>query len=331
MNKRLIIAIVVMALMMIFSGCGVNTRDDDKINIVCTQFSQYDWVKNIVGDVKGVEITLLVKNGVDMHSYQPSADDMITIKQADVFIYVGGESDSWIKDALKQANSDMVKINMMDILLNSDKSKELIAQENIDDENHEEHIVQAIDNHEEHDHEFDNDEHIWLSLENAKILCNEIKNKLCTMDSKNEQVYNDNCEQYINKIDDLINKYNKNIKSKNIKIVLADRYPFAYLFRDNNIECFAAFNGCAAETEASFETVIKLADNLDKYNMKYIYISDETKRDFAKTIISNSKDDNREILFIESLQSVTQKKLDEGLTYIGAMEDNLNKLMKSAE
>ena len=179
MKKILTLITCLLVFAGVFTGCGsssASSSDSKKISIVTTIFPEYDWVKNIIGDrEKNVELSMLINNGVDLHSYQPSTDDIVKISKCDIFIYVGGESDEWVDDALKQAaNKEMIVIDLLDVL--GDKVKNEEHKEGMEHEHdHDDHDESEHDDHDEseHDHEHEDedekDEHVWLSMKNASL------------------------------------------------------------------------------------------------------------------------------------------------------------------
>ena len=331
--KRVSTIILVLLLVLTASGLmacrGSNERDngggkqngadtDGKIQVVATIFPEYDWAREIVGpDNENVEVTLLVSNGADLHSYQPTVDDIMKISSCDVFIYVGGESDSWVKDVLDRAsNKDTRIVCLMDIL--GDEAKEEESAYGMEDY---EHDGEDEDRGEEYD------EHVWLSLRNACMFCEEIKNALCSVDPENSETYTKNEKEYIDELTELDLDYDRAVAEaeKNV-LVFGDRFPFRYLTDDHDIKYYAAFTGCSAETEASFETIRFLAGKVDEYGLNCIMTIDGSDGKIAKTVAENTKRGNQKILMLDSMQSVTQKEIDEGKTYAGVMEKNLNVL-----
>ena len=319
MKKILSAFICLMLMTSIFTGCGATSQgssDSKKLKIVTTIFPEYDWVRNIVGEKENnVELTMLIDNGVDLHSYQPSTDDIVKISKCDIFIYVGGESDEWVDDALKQSsNKDMTVIDLLDVL--GDRVKE---------EEHKEGMQHEEEDEEEEEKE--TDEHVWLSLKNASALCEHICDKICDKDEANKDTYKANTKSYIQKLDKLDMQYKDaadNAKSKTL--VFADRFPFRYMVDDYGLDYFAAFAGCSAECEASFETVIFLAKKVDELGLKNIFQIEGSKSNIAKTVKDNTKSKDQNIVTLDSLQSVTKKDVDGGVTYLGEMEKNLSVL-----
>ena len=311
--------VFVMAIVMIFTmtACGgtaqnKNAADDGKLSVVATIFPEYDWAREVIGDASGADLDLLVDNGSDLHSFQPSADDIMKISSADIFIYVGGESDEWVSEVLEKAdNEDMKVICLMDILGDEAKEEE-------EPEGAEEH---------EHEEEEEYDEHVWLSLRNAVMFCEEIKDALCEVDEENRETYEKNAGRYIEKLQALDLEYDRMTADteKNV-LVFGDRFPFRYLTDDYGIRYYAAFSGCSAETEASFETVRFLAGKVDESGLDCVMTIDGSDGKIAKTVSENTKSGSKKILMLDSMQSVTEKEIDEGASYLGKMKENLKVL-----
>ena len=289
-----------------------------KLSIVATIFPEYDWVRELLGDnSSNADLTLLLGNGVDLHSYQPSIQDVAKISTADIFIYVGGESDAWVDDALKnKKNKDMIVLNLMELLGDSVKEEEIV--EGMEAEEEEECEAE--------EEEAEYDEHVWLSLKNAKVICQAITDALCKKDSANTSGYKKNLSTYNAKLDELDTAYSDAIKfsSKNT-LVFGDRFPFRYLVDDYGLNYYAAFLGCSAETEASFKTVIFLANKMDELDSNYIFKIESGDGKLAKTIIQNSGKKNAQVLVLDSMQSVTSKQAA-GTSYLKIMNENLNVL-----
>ncbi len=302
---------------------AAKAKKSDKLKVVTTIFPEYDWTREIIGNnIKNVELTLLLGNGVDLHSYQPSIQDIAKISTADIFIYVGGESDGWVKDALKNAtNKNMKVINLLETL--GDKVKAEEVKEGMQAEEEEEHHHHDGEHHDDED-EVEYDEHVWLSLRNAKILCAEIASALSEKDAANAAAYKANLSAYTAKLDTLDSKYTAAVKagSKNT-ILFGDRFPFRYLVDDYGLDYFAAFVGCSAETEASFETVIFLSKKVDELGLNSVLKIESGDGKIARTIIQNTKKKNAKVLTLDSIQSTTAKQAKAGTTYLKIMEGNL--------
>ena len=329
--KKIIIAVLCMLLTAgALAGCGEKNKSEKNadLSIVATIFPGYDWVREIMGDeAENADITMLMDNGTDLHSYQPTADDISKISKCDLFIYAGGESDEWVKDALKQAeNKDMKVINMMEMLGDSVKTEEVV--EGMESEHDHDHDEDG-DNHDS-DQEVEYDEHTWLSLKNAEMICEAIENDLSSLDPENKDIYKKNSEEYISKLSELDSKYQKTVDDAARKTVLfGDRFPFRYLTDDYGLDYYAAFVGCSAETEASFKTVKFLAEKVDELDLPCVMTIEGSDHKIAETIIRNTADKDQKVLTMDSMQAVTASDLKDGKTYLSVMEKNLEALKEA--
>lgn len=504
--KKLISLFLCLVLMLgVLAGCGKtpaannnDNKDTDgkKLSIVATIFPAYDWVRQILGErADSVELTLLLDNGADLHSYQPTADDMVKIANCDMFIYVGGESDEWVDDALANAaNKNMAVINLMDVLGDSVKEEEIVEGMQADHEHshgatsfedsevqdrslsdwagdwqsvypylldgtlgvvmehkaengdktaqeyydyykrgyetdveriviegnnityykndqpasseyiykgfqiytyesgnkgvryffeaadadagvpkyiqfsdHEigptkpEHfhlysgnesfdklsenmenwptyfpaeldgqgIVDEMIGHDHHD-ETEYDEHVWLSLKNAAVLCGEIVRRLSILDADNQEIYAANGMAYIDRLNALDEQYQTAVNAAKIKTVLfGDRFPFRYLVDDYGLEYYAAFVGCSAETEASFETIVFLANKVDELGLNTVLTIESGDGKIARTIIENTAAKSAQVLQMDSMQSTTAQSVADGAAYLDIMEKNLDVLKEA--
>ena len=330
---------------------SIEKGNSNKISIVCTTFPQYDWVKNILGDeADRFYVTLLLDNGVDMHSYQPAVKDIATAGSSNLFIYVGGESDTWVEDALKEAkNKDLKAINLMETLDNFVKEEEVVEgmqeerkslghsheksskekQEQTQKESHEN--SQEINGQKEAaDEEPEYDEHIWLSIRNAEIMVKNIEKAIEQLDSDNAKVYQNNAENYIKKLDTLDKQYANTIQNAKYKAILfGDRFPFRYMADDYDLKYYAAFAGCSAETMAGFETVTFLAKKADELRLPVILTIENSDGRIAEAVKSNTTKKNQKILAMNSLQSVTKEQIADGITYLQVMQENLSVLSEA--
>jgi len=331
MKKIITLMLVAVLAVCALSGCGTSKSGEDtkdkKIKIVTTIFPEYDWVMQILGDkADKADVTMLLDKGVDLHSYQPSTADIAKISEADVFIYVGGESDERAEDVLKEAKNKKLKvINLMDVM--GDKAKEEEVKEGMQPEE-EEHAEEAKDGKEEEEVEYD--EHVWLSLKNAKIFTKKIADVLSEVDKDDAKTYQANYESYAKKLDDLDKKYADAVASaKNKTLVFGDRFPFRYLVNDYGLDYYAAFVGCSAESEASFETVTFLAKKIDELGLGNVLTIEGKNHKIAKTVVDNTKNKDQKVLTMDSMQSTTSKDVKDGATYLGIMEKNLEVLKEA--
>lgn len=333
------------------SACGSETgqakqndKEPGKLKVVTTIFPEYDWVKNILGDkFDNADVSMLLDSGVDLHSYQPTADDIMKISMCDVFIYTGGESDEWVEDALREAtNKDMVVINLLKALGDSAKKEEVIEGMQGEDHDHaegeeHEHAEGETASGEEHDHEHEHgegepeyDEHVWLSLRNASALTDAIKEGLAKADPANAEVYKANAEAYKERLRALDGEYESVVSAAPVKtLVFGDRFPFRYLTDDYGLSYYAAFVGCSAETEASFETVTFLANKVDELSLHSVMTIEGKDHKIAETIVQNTKTKDQKILTLDSMQSTTAKAVENGADYISIMKSNLDVLKEA--
>ena len=298
-------------------GPQAGSAADEKIRIVTTIFPEYDWVREILGDkADSAEITMLLDNGVDLHSYQPTADDLIRISDCDLFVYVGGESDEWVEDALKSAaNRDRKVINLLEILGDSVKEEETVEGMQEEEEDHEEKEY---------------DEHVWLSLKNAQTLVGAISAALQELDPDNKDTYAANADAYGQKLSALDAEYQKAVSAGTYKTLLfGDRFPFRYLVDDYGLSYYAAFAGCSAESEASFETVSFLARKVDEGKLPCVLTIEGKNHKIAETIVQNTAGKNQKILTMDSMQSTTSQDVANGTTYLSLMAKNLDVLKEA--
>jgi len=326
MFKKLIAMSALTAVL--FTGCSAEStanavsQKSDKISIVCTLFPEYDWTKEILGaQADNIELTYLLSNGLELHTYQPNAQDMITISECDMFVYIGGESESWVDDALREVtNPDMKIIRLMDVIGDSAKEEELKegmeAEEEEDDEDSEE--------------EPEYDEHVWLSVKNAETICKALCDTLCEIQPEQAETYRSNLNAYTEKLDKLDKDFADMADSASVKtVVFGDRFPFRYLVDDYGIDYYAAFVGCSAETEASFETITFLAEKLDELNLDTIFTIENADESIAKAVISSTKSKNQQIVTLNSMQSVNSDAIADGANYLTIMQENLQ-ILKEA-
>ena len=306
-----------------------------ELQVVAAMFPEYDWIRAILGENPGnVNLTLLMDSGTDLHSFQPTAEDMMRIASCDVFVYTGGPSGRWAKDALETAvNPDMVVLDLLDALGDRVKEEEIVEgmqhghDHDHEGEEHEHEGEEHAHEGEEHEHHHDEaevDEHVWLSLKNASFLCEKLEEALTKADPENGALYAANAEAYRAKLDALDKEYQAAADGAKIKTLLfGDRFPFRYLTDDYGLSYYAAFSGCSAETEASFETVAFLAGQADEIQVPCVMTIDGSDKRIAETIVRSTKAQNQKILTLNSMQSTTEKQVKEGVTYLSVMEQNL--------
>ena len=293
---------------------AVSTSGSGKLKIITTIFPLYDWALNIAGD--NAEIEMLVDNGIDPHSFQPSVDDIVAVSDCDLLIFVGGQSDSWLRESLESLKSKNIEnIDIFTLL-----GKEIKQEE----------TVSGMQSEEDDDEAEEFDEHVWLSLKFAEKICDYIAEKLAEIDPDNSGVYYSNAAAYTEKLAKLDKDYFQTISSAaNNVLLFADRFPFRYLTDDYGIEYYAAFPGCSAETEASFETLMFLINKTDELGLKYILQTETSDGSLAQTVKNGSKTKDQSIITLNSLQTVTYRQAADGTTYLSCMEQNLEIIKKA--
>ena len=337
--KKIITLVLALAMAVsLFTGCGkkniaeTGESDPNKLSVVTTIFPEYDWVREILGGkAESTDLTMLLDNGVDLHSYQPTTDDIVKISDCDLFIYVGGESDEWVKNVLKNAvNKKMKVINLLEVLGDSVKEEETV--EGMQEVEHDHEDADEHEDAEEHEHEekAEYDEHVWLSLRNAETLCEAISDALQQIASDNKDAYAANTAAYVERLAALDTDYQAAVDAATYQTVLfGDRFPFRYLADDYGLSYYAAFVGCSAETEASFETITFLAGKMDELNLPCVLTIEGAQHRIAQTIVENTTAKNQEVLTMDSMQSTTSKDVANGTTYLSIMEQNLSVLKQA--
>ena len=326
MKKLISLLLSAVLLASLLAGCGTAAPESHgDIKVVTTIFPIYDWVREVAQDDVDINLDLLLDNGVDLHSYQPTAKDIMDISDCDIFIYVGGESDEWVDDTLAQAdNKNMTVLDLMDIL--GDKAKEEEVKEGMQEDDHEHEEGKE----EEHEEGPEYDEHVWLSLKNTSLFVDKITEALSKADPQHAEVFKANAASYQEKLSALDTQYQQAVDNASVKTLLfGDRFPFRYLTDDYGLDYYAAFVGCSAESEASFETISFLSGKVDELNLKSIMQIETSDGSIAKTVKDNTKTKDQQILTLDSLQGVTSDRIQAGETYLSVMESNLTVLKQA--
>ncbi|HHU84476.1 MAG TPA: zinc ABC transporter substrate-binding protein [Clostridiales bacterium] len=352
--KKFISILCVFLLIFGFTSCNQkdspsdNLPDDDTsatLSIVVTTLPIHDWIKNVLGSVQA-DIHILMDTGVDMHSFQPTAEDLVTLSTADLFICIGGDSDHWVEDALNSAkNDDLQTVKLLDVLGDSVLKTEHAdhdehEHEELDSHAHEDehHDHEELDSHahedehhdeEHHHHEFD--EHVWLSLRNAVVFVNEFADVLGNISPENAEAFNKNASEYVAALEALDEEYKNMVAdAKFDTLVFADRFPFAYFVSDYGLNHFAAFSGCSAESEASFETLVFLAEKVDELGLPYVCVMKGSDGELASTVYKNSSLGSGEPLVLDSMQSFSiGEDYEDGTTYLDTMRANIHVFAKA--
>ncbi|MDE6775073.1 MAG: metal ABC transporter substrate-binding protein, partial [Ruminococcus sp.] len=242
--------------------------------------------------------------------FQPTADDIIKISDCDIFIYTGGESDEWVEDALANARNKNIKIlNMLDVIADSAVEEE---------------VKEGMDEKHNHDdgHDTEYDEHIWLSLNNAEKCVSEIWKAVYSADEENSALYTNNAKQYIDEIKNLDSDFHTLFDDNPQTLIFGDRFPFRYFTEDYGLDYYAAFSGCSADTEASFETITFLSQKVDELNSGTVFTIENSDCAVADAVIANTKSKSQNTAVLDSIQSVNSAQIEDGATYLGIMNKN---------
>ena len=321
MRRGLRFLALVLAILLILPSAVAcaRTPKDGRMRIVCTTFAAFDWCRNIVAD--RAEVELLISDGSDLHGYEPTVADKVRLIESDLVVYLGGQSDAWVLDMLE--SEENIDIDARTLCLSEVEGVILREPKRSSEEEHDhEHVHTEGDGH---DHAFD--EHLWLSLENAIVCTRAIGARLSVMDKAGPDEYAQNVDTYCEKLSAMSEAYAASVaEAKNDRLLVADRNPFVYVAEDYGLAFCAAFEGCTTESEASFDTIVRLSQKADEWQSRYVIVTDGSDQRLAKSVISSSQNREMEILSLNSMQSVTKRALQEGQTYLSVMEENLNVL-----
>ena len=311
--KRFLSLILALGMLFSLAACSGAERRA-RVQIVTTSFPLYDWTRCVAKDVDGVEITWLMDSGVDPHSFQPTTKDLVFVSDCDVFVYVGGESEAWADDAVaSMKNENAIVVKLLEGLQETALAEEDVPGAEPEAEEEEGAL----------------DEHIWMSLRTASLCVDLICEALCEADSANDDVYRRNADDYKAQLSALDDAYSEAVASSELDTILvADRFPFRYLAEDYHLNYFAAFAGCSAETEASFQTVLGLSQKADELGLPVILITENSTGDIADAVSEGSQNEPA-IRTLDSLQSVTAEIAAGGVTYLSVMESNLEVLKEA--
>ncbi len=309
--------ILSLGMILALAVCGLfpaAAAEEKEYQIVTTIFPIYDWTREVALGNDHAQITFLLDNGTDLHSYQPTAADILKIASCDVFIYVGGESDRWVADALRETvNPDRIIISLVEAL-----GEDVRTEETVEGMEHEQ---------DEQDGEKEADEHVWLSLRNAQKLVRVIAAALGKADPACAESYQANAGAYSEKLAELDQEYRQTVSEADFHTLLfGDRFPFRYLADDYHLSYYAAFSGCSAETEASFQTIVFLARKIDELKLPAVLTMEGANHHIAETVISATASKDQKLLTMNSMQGCTLRDVQAGVTYLSIMQENLEKL-----
>ena len=319
MKKLIAAALAVLLILTCFAACGKTpaapddstapANDKTKLNVVCSIFPPYDFVRAIAAD--RVDLTLLLDSKTDLHSYAPTADDIMKISNADLFVNIGGESDDWAEDVVASAENENLRVVSLIDLVTAVEEEALPGMQEEEEEHEEEEGPEY-------------DEHVWTSLKNVIMIVPALTDTLCELDEANAAFYRANCSDYLERLTALEAEYAAAVgKAARKTLLFADRFPFRYLADDYGLTCYAAFSGCSAETEASFETMTMLVDTVKEQNLPFILMIDGSDGSVAESV---SRQSGAAVRVLNSCQSVSGDDIAAGVTYLSIMKDNLDVL-----
>lgn len=296
----------------LLTGCAYDYhKDENRISVVTTMFASYDFARQIVGDK--ADIAMLLKPGAESHSYEPSPKDIVAIEECDVFIYVGGENDAWVDRILSSvSNPNMKVIKMLDLV-----------------EKYEEEIIEGMHTHEndEDEDEAEWDEHVWTDPENADVIAKEICRVMSDVDSYNKTFYNNNYENFSKELKALDDEFKELIDNAPIKeVIFGDRFPLRYFVEAYGLKYYAAFPGCASESEPSSKTIAFLIDKVKEDKIPVVFTIELSNDNIAKTI---AKDAGAKVLTFYTCHNVSKKDFDNNETYISLMRKNIASLKEA--
>ena len=326
------ILVLLFTILVLFVSCNTKSnnaeKSDDKIKkIVVTIFPIYDFTKNIIGD--NLDLQMIIKPGIEIHSFNATPANIIDIQNADVFIYIGGESEAWAEKIVQSMDTNGKKIVKLIDYVKALDEEIIEGMEHDEDHNHEDEL-----NHQEHDndinaahtHEGIYDEHIWTSPKNAQLMVNAICENISEIDSGNADFYKENASKYNKELEVLDNEIREAVNSSKRKnIVFGDRFPFRYLANEYGLEYRAPFTGCSSQVDASPKTIAYLINYIKDNNIPYLYYIELSNEKIANTLIEQTGVSK---LKLHSGQNVSKEEFNSGISYLSIMKDNLENLKK---
>lgn len=333
--KRIISLLLALALSLSLAACAAPAEkaDGGKLQIVTTLFPYYDFARAIAQD--RADVTLLLSPGREAHSFEPTPLDAVTISEADVFLYNGGEGEYWVDSMLGAAGENIAVVARMMDYVDALDEEYVEGMQGADGHDHD-HEHGSHDDHDDHDHdheedehdsdEVEYDEHIWTSPKNAVVLCRAVCDAICRADAENAAFYRANCENYCAQLEDLDARFAALCESAPHKLlVFADRFPMLYFCREYGLDYRAAFHGCSGDTEPSLATIKFLIDKVEDENIPVVYTIDFGTKKVA-AVVSECTGAAIETLY--SMQTVSRADFDAGETYLTLMERNYEALRK---
>jgi len=318
--KSIIIAVIALVIIMLILSMSLNKKNqekeinEDRFKIVTTTFSTYDFSKKIVGDKANVEF--LLGPGIDSHSYEPSAADLIKIQEADIFIYIGGEMEKWV-DKVIEAN--VLDLNNTKLIKVSDCVETIEEQE-----------VDGAEEHEEEEKvEGAFDEHIWTSPTNAIKMVSYLAEEFGKYDETNKELYIQNANNYNKEIEKVRSDIQEVVDNKvRDRLVFGDKMPMQYFLNEFGLQCSAAFDGCSTETEPSAKTIVYLVNKVKEENIPVVLYIELSTGKTAKAIASET---GAEAMQIQAVHNVSKVDFDAGESYVSLMKRNIDVLKKALQ
>lgn len=309
--KRFLAILTVICLLFSLAACSGGNEEKSRIHIISTVFPSYDFAKQIAKGVDGVKVTMLIPPGTEPHAFEPSVQDMAQIKECDLFIYLGGESDQWVEELLATFNEGEINtIKMIDCV-------ELLEEETIEGmQTGHHHDDDEISAHGE------NDEHVWTSPLNAILISQEIEAALEKIDGANSAAYSENFNIYKKQLSALDTEL-RSVSSLNGTIIMADRFPFRYLSEDYDIDYYAAFPGCSTESDPSAATIAFLETKIKETGAKAVFYTEFSSQKVAYTLCEAT---GVKKLMLHSCHNVNKSDFEGGATYVSLMEQNIKNL-----
>ena len=330
---------LILAGAVLITGCTAKTEKKDKgdntkgkLKVVTTIFPEYDITRAIAKDK--VDLELMIKPGVDVHSFTPTPQDIKTVQNSDIFVYGGTEHDKWVENLTKSIdmkNKKVVKLvdgiqQLEEESVDGMKHEHHHDDEKKDEHNHD-HKHEKEDKH-NHDHENESDKeldpHYWTSPKNAIQMAKTVTNAVVEKDPGNAEFYKENAKNYIKQLEDVDKELHDVVdKAKIKKVIIADRFPFRYLFKDLGLEYRALFSGCSVESTASAGQIKKMVDYVKENKIPVVYHIEMGKGELAETVAKNS---GAKVKLLHSIHTVTKEDFDKGITYIDLMKQNVEAL-----
>jgi zinc transport system substrate-binding protein len=306
--KVIKLPLIIALILTILPACSTSSGapEDDRISVVATVFAPYDFARQIASD--NANVTMLLLPGVETHTFEPTAQDMAAIQNADVFIYVGGESDEWVRGVLDSVDTSAMRIvTLMDCV-------EPLTEE----------LTEGMETDESESDEPEYDEHVWTSPANAKLIVGKIAEAIIAADPNGESRYSENKSDYLQKLSELDSAFQNLVDgAERGTVIFGDRFPFRYLFERYGLKSYAAFPGCSSETEPSSRTVAFLIDKTKELNIPVVFRIELSGGKLAETIAAES---GSKVLELHSCHNISKSDFENGVTYVELMTRNVENL-----